>query len=450
MSRVRQKKQTGLLVVVWMLALGSFSFPNRMKYLLAEPSSFTSMDSLDLIKIAVRILSILILVHVLLKASGQRWISDLWNSPARMPIVFASWVILSTMWSPIKPASLQHGVELAMLVLLSIAVGLLCADAQGASRMLKHLVWSAFVVSALVLILHWPNLISGRRPEVVESFMHPNQMGFIAATGLLILVGCRFLWRFPWACALLVPGGVVFALALHLSRSRTSLGAAALVCCAGWWSIHRRSLVVVTLIAVGLALTTLPYSGVVSASGELIEEYMLRGEGKGSLATANGRGVLWGLVLDNVRESPFIGFGYFSVSSTGELDVWEGKGYQTAHNALLHILAGTGLVGVCLMLGALWSPVALIARLGRTRRVDHRPATLAALIGVFCLLVGVFELSVVGPVHTATVSFFAVWGLSVAKARKELELERYGLPLPTGPLHSIDVVGSGARLRGAV
>jgi O-antigen ligase len=150
----------------------------------------------------------------------------------------------------------------------------------------------------------------------------------------------------------------------------------------------------------------------------LIEEtrgYVLRGQERSDFLAASGRVELWREALGNFWQAPFQGFGYFVLAPAGYTEhAGAERPTYGAHNLLLHVLTGTGLIGLTLFV---WSVVRLILPhflFGRLSGEERKMSTLVTVTMLFFFLLGLFEVSFLGAVRPSVVVFIAVLGIGVA------------------------------------
>jgi O-antigen ligase len=97
-------------------------------------------------------------------------------------------------------------------------------------------------------------------------------------------------------------------------------------------------------------------------------------------------------------------------TSTGKL--WQGGELRdyTAHNIFLHVLAGTGLIGLVLFL---WGVLRLLqpSLRGVAAGHDRRFAFLTIIFAAYGMLAGLLGDSIVGPIDPTSVAIFTVIGV---------------------------------------
>src|SRR5690242_16703464 len=92
-----------VLCLCWLLSLACLNPPGRGANL-----DFGSLDTTAIIKVLSRFIALIVLLLLVLRMQahmrGMRVLSYLFPQ-----ILFASWAVASTIWSPLKAASLGHG-----------------------------------------------------------------------------------------------------------------------------------------------------------------------------------------------------------------------------------------------------------------------------------------------------------------------------------------------------
>lgn len=393
---------TLLLTVCWLLSVTCLSIPGR-----AGPLDFGAVDWIALVKIAARGGSLLLLAGIVLRLHEHPRTGVALSRLIPL-LLFALWCSISFLWSPLKAVTFGHAVELFTLVLLATVTAMLCSTRQAAERVLKHLFLTAMVLCAAILVLDYRAVISGARPA---GYMHPNTLGAVASNGLVLLLGCRLLWNWAWTRRFSIPGFVICSSALYISRSRASL-LATFVVLTILFLVRRKLLFLTVILALGGIMTALvPYVDAVNHVPDSIGSYILRGQTRADLAGASGRDELWPIAIRSFLDAPWFGHGYYMISSTGSFYVWHKQQFQTAHNLMLHLLTGTGLFGAALFSWGLGTPLRPCFANWRGMSEHHKIGFLVLLIFVWFLILGCFEISILGPLDPAVVLFFASLGL---------------------------------------
>ena len=101
----------------------------------------------------------------------------------------------------------------------------------------------------------------------------------------------------------------------------------------------------------------------------------LRGGSVGDLMTFNNRVELWRIILPSTLETLLRGHGYAMISDIGVIRIVTLVVTQHAHNGYLQVLAGTGIIGLALVVWFL----AKMVRLFRRGVAEQHPAVLSFL-----------------------------------------------------------------------
>ena len=386
-----------LLLACWMLSVTCFTVPGR-----GGPLDVSAFDWIAVTKAALRGTSLLFAVWLILKLNFH---------PRTVPALrrllpfglFSIWAAISFVWSPLKVVTFGHAMEVITLVCVAISAGILVDSEQRRSELFLHLFLALSLITLLVLILEFRPISNGERPS---GFMHANSLGAISGSGLVLLLGCRFFFScWIWPQLLLMPGAAVCSMGLFAARSRTSLLAGTIVLGGLFFIMRRRALVITILAGGGTLLALMPYVRPIANIPQGVEKYVMRGQTREDLSEASGRQELWTRALESFRETPVLGHGYFMLSRSGTMYVWLKNQYQTAHNLYLHVLTGTGIVGAVLFLWACGTAI------GKPTLSPQYFLTI--VLTAWFALVGLFELSILGPMDPSIVLFFATLGASV-------------------------------------
>ena len=372
--------------VVWVVLL----FVSNMKFQKRDPLSAASgsLSSENAIELTAYLLVALLVVGVWYHLRLKRTAVSEWPV-----IAWPLFAVASASWSIIPVFTFVRAAQL--VVAGSFAV--LClrlAGRQAGLRStivrdtLRTLVFVTAVMSLWGLLDRsaWEN-----NRFVWPTGAHPIPVGtVVGAALLLVVVGGRPLTRLPLSInSVLV---IFFALILVLGHNRGMLISTSVGLLASPWLTEGRRKYAARL----FVFPTLLYAAFVIAlfAGQRITEYLMRGESARQLETLTGRTDLWSSALGQLS-SPgqwVHGFGYGSPRVIlFPLFSWAGQ----AHNALIELLLGLGVIGVGVALVS-------IAKVGyRALSVKHAGDRVmgAAEGAVFIHLVigGVVETSLVTP-----------------------------------------------------
>ncbi len=393
-----------LLVVCWLLGLSCLSMPGR-----GGPLDMGAVDLIALGKIFARGGSLLALGLILFRMHDHNRIVPVLGRLVPF-LLFACWCVTSFLWSNLKAVSFGHAIEVFTLVLLSIVTAILCSSEECIESILQNLFLSSLVISVTVLLLEFPGIVAGERPS---GFMHPNTLGAISGTGVIVLIGSRLLWNWRWTNNFWWPGLAVCAVALYVARSRSSLLATFLVLTILFVARRQMWFLTVTVAAAGILFALCPYVEAINHVPSHIGSYVLRGQTSKDLMEGSGRDELWAIAFQSFKNSPWFGHGYFTITSSGSLFVWKKQQFQTAHNLGLHLLTGTGIFGTALFVWGLGAGLKPCFEKWRSTTYDRNAEFLGLLILIWFLVLGAFEISMLGPLDPAVVLFFAALGIVV-------------------------------------
>jgi O-antigen ligase len=398
-----------LLTCSWVLMLACFSLPGR-----GDQLSVDSLDAVALLKVATRIGAFCVFCWLFVR----NWRPEKSTAVLRLlaPLgLFIGWSLLSVLWSPLKTVSLGQVSGLVVLFLLAANTGVIWEGPADTRRMLGGLSCMLFLISCLLVFLYYALPEYGALSRAGWGVVHPTAAGSIAGIGLVLLVASRLLWGWKWSRWLLLPGVVAHVWLLYLANNRTSeVLAAGLV--AGLFCLfaHRGlllSLVVAGCVAAAAYLGADPGQRLAEHHVSEVVDHLSRGQ-KGNISELSGRSEMWEAVWNSYQQSPWIGHGYFVSSAGGEIYVWGIWGNWTAHNVFLQILVSTGLLGMVLFAAGIAYPSASLLRSATTPHA-RRLIRFAAAIGIWYLAWGMFNTTIVGPLESGSVVFFAVLGLVV-------------------------------------
>lgn len=409
-SATRAPSGRGLpLVAIWLLALATFSLPERE----------AGLDAIALTKLAVRLGVMALLAIGLWKQ---------WRDPARPALLrlmcpwllLVGWELLSTSWSPLKNVSLGQTFSQAVLVMLAMNVALAWRRPDDAQHLLRHLSILLLVLSGLLLLARvaMPAAMSMTRDG--DGIFHATNSGATGGLGIALLVGCHFIGRWPWTRTMLLSGAVVHGLVVALSANRMSLslslaigGVLLLLYC------HRLLLSAAALAAclgAGVYLAADPGLELLQQAAAVSGDYASRGQSAEQIAALSGRTEMWAAIWSSFLESPWIGHGYFVSSATGQLYVWYQLANWTAHNFWLQVLVTIGLVGAALMLWALAATARTVHMANRLGWLPPRLAGLLMMLAAWYTAWGLSNESLAGPLMPESIVFYSAVGMALGLA----------------------------------
>jgi len=399
-----------LLACSWALMFVCFSLPGREGQL-----SLDSLDAVSLLKVAIRIGAFCALSWLFVR--NWRPAKSVAVLKLLAPLaLFVGWSLLSVLWSPLKTVSLGQVSGLVVLFLLAASTGVIWEGPADTRRMVGALSCGLLLLSCLLVLLRYVFPEYGTLSRTTGwGVMHPTAAGCIAGMGLVLLVASRLLWGWKWSRLLLLPGIVAHVWLLYLAANRTSvILAAGLVAGLFCFLANRKLFLGLVVSGCVAAAAYLPIDPGGRGAQHLVSkamDHVYRGQ-KGNLRELSGRREMWEAVWDSYQQSPWIGHGYFVSSADGEIRVWGVWGNWTAHNMYLQILVSTGIVGMVLFAAGVAYPSVSFLRSAKTPHA-RRLTRFATAIGIWYLVWGMFNTTIVGPLGADSVLFFGVLGLVV-------------------------------------
>ena len=396
-----------LLLICWLLGMTCFSMPGR-----GGPLDMGAVDLIALGKIAARGGSLLGLGIIVFRMHDHARVGPVL---ARLVpfLLFACWCVTSFLWSNMKAVSFGHAIEVFTLTLLSIVTALLCASEEGIEGILRTLFLTSLAICVAILVLDFHAIAAGERPS---GYMHPNTLGAVASTGGIVLIGSRLLWNWAWTRSWWLPGLAICLVSLYVSRSRSSLLATFIVLTILFVVRRQIWFLTITVAVAGILLALFPYVDAINHVPDQIGAYILRGQTSKDVMTGSGRDELWAIALQSFKDSPWFGHGYFTITSSGSLFVWKKQQFQTAHNLALHLLTGTGIFGTALFIWGIGASLKPCFQKWRLMSRDFGAEFLGLLILIWFLVLGGFEISMLGPLDPAVISFFVGLGIVVGSS----------------------------------
>lgn len=397
----------------WLLMAITFSIPTLTRI---APRSLGSLDAVSLMKLFTRFSVMVILGIMLLK---------FWHHPKRprvlhflMPLaVFVGWAIISTSWSALWAVSLGQASSVLVLLVLAINLGIQCNTTEDISRILKNLVIAMFTVSAITLIIFFAFPNTGSLNRGAQGILHPTNAAANAGLGLVILIAAKLIWNWQWSRHLILPGGVIFSTLLYFAANRMSVGLVLLLTAIMLFFLTKRVffsgfLFVMALLG-ALYVAADPGLAGVHEFIESFTRYIRRGQTVDQLTAVSGRMEMWQVMWGSFLESPWIGHGYFVTSKTGSLYVWFKEGNWTAHNMLMQVLVGTGIIGLFLFLYGILRPGMEFIRSLLLQKNHPRLGLFLLIIALWYGIWSITNESIAGPLMPETVVFYSILGLAI-------------------------------------
>ncbi len=322
------------LGLAWFVLLaGTYSFSSKS----ANEVLSGQLSSSNLIRYACMVIALALITPELRGRIALR-VNALW--------LFGAYVVvclLSFLWSVSPVASFGKAAELAV----ATAIVILAANRPNSARALDQLFTVTFAFGAAVLLTIAVGYVLGldgfwiHSKGVIERqmdawFLSANNIGYLSALTATIALD-RALGRaqgryLMWAA---------FALSLFTivaAQGRTGIACMAIGVGAVLF-IRRKYKVLIALAGVALLI------GLVF--NEAVLSYLTRGEPTGSLQTLTGRTVIWEGAWQSFMQRPLTGNGFGVGGRYLFVSVFAGAGedWSSAHNGLLELLTGVGLLG---------------------------------------------------------------------------------------------------------
>lgn len=297
---------------------------------------------------------------------------------------FALWALASLLWSHDPTRTLVYATTMVQLFLLATILWQLCRTP--AERLL---VMQAYVIGACVAIgSAVANLMAGRE-AVFGRFSAPGTdpndfaLMVVLAVPMAWEVAARATYRGAALNLLFLPAA---ALAVVISGSRggaIALAVALLVVPFGLRLLPRpRRRLLVAILLGALALLPFLWSRFGASVARNVERLMNTASDAVS-GSLNVRDVIWAAGLDLIQERPLLGVGGGAFASA--LETATGMA-EVAHNTMLSVTVELGVVGFCLLAGALLaSALPLLA--------SRNAGALPSLVLLLTWLVGTSALS---------------------------------------------------------
>lgn len=285
--------------------------------------------------------------------------------------LFVAYATLSVLWSTLPGDSAGHALLLAGTTVS--ALYLACAFDSEELAVLLGCVLGVGALVSIVAALAAPSVAISISPGLVGwtgVYPQKNTFGCAMAFGLVVWPvlasdGRRAVRQLAWVFSALSLGLVV------LSHSVTAMVATAAVLAS--WLLHaagrlpgagqRRAVRLATAVVFGLPALVLIGLWLARMAGGSTAAHVLDRvlTAIGRNATLTGRTKLWGLVLADAGQAPWLGWGfggYWGGLGSPAASVWSALGSQpwSAHNGYLDVALQLGLIG-CLLLAAILLPI---------------------------------------------------------------------------------------------
>jgi O-antigen ligase len=325
-------------------------------------------------------------LHLLVERRPIRITSGAW-----WLVAYVGFACASVVWAPDREVAFRALVTLVQLLLLMVMAANVLREPADVRRVMDVLLLSTVAVALIVMA----TVPVGTQHRVwLELFGHTENPNYVAAVlvfpavaaiGLGMTRGVLGWWRL--ACV------VPIAIATFLTGSRGGgialVGGSVLIA-----ALHRRMGIGVAALALGLVVL-LPRVVPESTAEKLWSRYSSAEEDR-----LSGRLDIWRVGMAMAEDRPIAGgsFGSFSDSFyrymlTAGVDPYfaheHSRGNRGAHNVYLRALAELGVIGLVLLVFALWAHLRALwrARADALRRRSARARLALALLGVLASIV---------------------------------------------------------------
>jgi exopolysaccharide production protein ExoQ len=305
----------------------------------------------------------------------------------------------STLWSVDPQQTARRGVALAG----GCGVAWYAAARFEPDELRRQLLWACMIGMLLSIVLVFipdvgitppddalANMADGSAGTWRGMYLTKNVFGQVAALTMLMLLLETARLR-GWRRGLMMLATVATAGLVLASRSSTAVGVALVMLgvCAVLPLLRAHALAGLSWAAALLGVGAIALAGLLANSSALLK--VLDRD-----VTLTGRTLLWGVVLDQIAERPWLGWGHQAFwnnwAGVGSSRVWEIVGWTPgyAHNGFLDQAIGLGIVGVALLCWCLLGTARAVAWWAR-----HSPRTAMALwpaaVLVFLVLANLTE-----------------------------------------------------------
>lgn len=352
-------------------------------------AEFSSAEIYPARRLLLAIMYFIILVLVL--RYRKRVLSLLLSNP--ILILFVCWAFLSVFWSVAPNVSLRRSVGL----LVATTFGILIATFNP-REMLRLLAWALSLVMlvSLIAVLVIPDMgiMSGTHEGAWRgTFSHKNALGAYALLSLIVLSPST-LHRHRW------PLWILFGALLLLSNAKTPIIAGVILAAVSIlvMNLKQRSIFSVPKMAFFCVLLIISMGLGWVGIDTILNVF-------GGDSTLTGRTRLWSLVWETIQSRIWLGHGYYA----GLKRVLTGEALPNAHNALLEVWLGLGIVGVVLILSSFFNT--LFRALKDAHRVGGDIAVWTLIFLGYIFLLSVTESSLIGNASLTWVLYVAAAAL---------------------------------------
>lgn len=272
-------------------------------------------------------------------------------------LILAVLTCASTLWSDMPGASLRYGLQLAITLLIGIAV-----TSVTSVRGWVRAVFLATFIICVVCIAYGRKGVSAEGPVLIGILGSKNVMAMLAqivlTSGLAVLIDRR---QPPWArlCAPIAIPVSLFVLLTVQSAGGLITAALSVVLLFGFWALSLLRMRGRVVLAIAMLLMSAPVVvalPTIQAEAETFSETVLKKD-----PGLTGRDYLWAFADKLIAEQPVLGHGFRAIwmgqdSRTIGLLRWagqkDGRGFHF-HDSYREWAVDFGLVGAAVVIGVL-------------------------------------------------------------------------------------------------
>ncbi len=359
---------------------------------------------------------LLIVTSLVLFGMGFRRIRNI-QTGAILAIGSAGFLLCSAVWS-IDPQSSARTAILYLFVVVG-AIGIVTNLKSDEFMDLLALMSFLAGVATLVLFVVSPAIAVGEAGDFRGIFSQKNVLGEAMTMGALAsLHGLRAGKRGRLRNAVFL---VLVTIVAIMSGSATSCLTIFVFCGTDAVIALIRKGGAARILAIGVTVLAFPFVVLVTVFPDSMLEMM------GKDPTLTGRTDIWGYVIPNIYEKPWLGWGYVAFWSTTNPAAMEISAslqwyVPQAHNGLLELLLNVGLIGTAYFI-FLWARTLWLSL--RCMQTSEKAMAISCLLSCAgIILVGISETVLLAPFEASTSVFF-ITGLFCEKAVRAARRPRY-------------------------
>lgn len=337
-------------------------------------------------------------------------------------VAYCVFGVLSTLWSPLPSITLVQSISFSIAIGFAWLIGLTWESKRDTENWVGWIIGCLALTSAGLLALRFGFPKYGALTKEVTGIFHSTAAGSTASLGIVLVIWsatCSCRWWSKWSlCSLplhlacILVGGNRFSLVAFV------LAATLVYVCA----VSRRTLGWTWLGGGLLALVYFlcdPGFVLLDQLFAKIAEALSQGQTSKQLQEVSGRSDMWAALWKHFGSSPFVGYGYFVTSPSGEFFMWDDWGNWTAHNVWLQSLVTMGILGTLLLV---WGMFSIATNIGiKAIRSDlpcFETALLVSGLAAWFLTWSLINESFLGVMQPETLIFSLLIGLGCGLCRQ--------------------------------